>query len=664
MKREERQLERREGKESKREREREGEREGRKREREREREWPVALLITSAKKAKRSLAIAWLDIANAYGSVHHSLIQFSLAHYHAPPEFCGLIQSWYSDLSTTISTEKWSTPPIPLKKGVYQGDPLSVVIFLTVMNTLSDSLRMRPDLGFPLPKSSISLNHLLYADDLCIISRSPAGCRHLLSQVQRWLDWARLKIKVPKSCSMALQASTGKMMDPTLSINNETIPHMGDDKLTFLGMPVRVYKNEKEERELLKTKLESMLAKVDNSLVTSQQKLRLYRYGVCPRLSWSLLVNRFSITWLEHTLQPIATRHLKKWCGIAKSANTSIMFLPSKHSGLSLPSLVGIYKKQQAIRMAQLFSSSDAGVRVAAKLSLEAEQASQRLSFRPAVMADDIRSAYGNANRKQLSTAAKLLLAEEEATTLLQRLSSLPTQGEMTRQWKENSPAIWVKALQMLSSEAMKFSMNASLDTLPTNSNLQRWGKKSYNTCTLCKSTKQTLAHVLNNCPVAMDLRRYSRRHDQVLTTFGEFISAHLRPSFFITTDLPSSTYNFPHHITPTTLRPDIVWWSDVEKQLWLFELTISYETVVADAAQRKKSKYKELIESAMKAGYRSELITVEVGSRGMLSETDLDSLRTALNVHRKAITNLCLSAITTTIRESFLIWCTRNATN
>ena len=38
-------------------------------------------------------------------------------------------------------------------------------------------------------------------------------------------------------------------------------------------------------------------------------------------------------------------------------------------------------------------------------------------------------------------------------------------------------------------------------------------------------------------------------------------------------------------HITPTTLRPDIVWWSDVEKQLWLFELTVSYETAVADAA-------------------------------------------------------------------------------
>ena len=50
----------------------------------------LATVIKSAKRSKRSLAIAWLDIANAYGSVHHSLIDFSLSHYHAPPEFCRL----------------------------------------------------------------------------------------------------------------------------------------------------------------------------------------------------------------------------------------------------------------------------------------------------------------------------------------------------------------------------------------------------------------------------------------------------------------------------------------------------------------------------------------------------------------------------------------------
>ena len=80
----------------------------------------LATIIWSAKTAKRSLAVAWLDIANAYGSVDHSLIQFALRHYHAPSEFCNLLQSWYSGLSATISSQEWVTSAIPLQVGVYQ----------------------------------------------------------------------------------------------------------------------------------------------------------------------------------------------------------------------------------------------------------------------------------------------------------------------------------------------------------------------------------------------------------------------------------------------------------------------------------------------------------------------------------------------------------------
>jgi hypothetical protein len=150
----------------------------------------LAAVIKTARQKKRSLAIAWLDIANAYGSVHHSLIQFSLAHYHAPPEFCRLLHSWYTGLSATISSSEWSTAPVPLRIGVYQGDPLSVAIFLTVMNTLSDTLCSRKDLGFPLPSSPAPVNHILYDDDVCIVSNTPAGCQHQLDMVQRWLEWA------------------------------------------------------------------------------------------------------------------------------------------------------------------------------------------------------------------------------------------------------------------------------------------------------------------------------------------------------------------------------------------------------------------------------------------------------------------------------------------
>ena len=621
----------------------------------------LAAVIRSARQQKRSLAVAWLDIANAYGSVHHSLIQFSLAHYHAPPEFCRLLQSWYSGLSATISTDAWSTDPVPLELGVYQGDPLSVVIFLTVMNTLSDTLCSRKDLGFTLPQSSTTINHLLYADDACIISNTPAGCQHLLDMVQHWLEWAQLKAKVPKCRSMAIQASTGKRISPTLTISGNEIPPVEDGVFKFLGMPVRVYTSNDDARSSLRGSLQQMLSVIDQTPLSRQQKLRLFKHGVCPRLSWPLMVEEFPISWLERDLQPLATKALKEWAGLARHSNTSILFLPVKRGGLALPSLVRDYKKLQASKMVQLITSHDPGVRKVADLRLLEEKKRLRMKFRPAVLVDSIKLQNHPQSRKTLTGAVKTVLSEEEDDGLHHSLCQLPAQGEMARAWEESSPDLWVRAVQQLPPEPLKFVLNASLNTLPTNSNLHMWGKKASHICPLCRVSKQTLSHVLNNCPMAMELRRYSRRHDAVLQVIGDFIKTHLPPQFSISIDSPSEVYNFPQHITPTNLRPDIVWWSDQRRELWLLELTVSYESGVADARARKAAKYHDLVEAGRAAGYGVKLLNLVVGSRGMLGDADFNLLREATDAPRKECTSVCLHITRAAILGSFSIWGSRN---
>ena len=116
--------------------------------------------LAEAHSNHKSLVVCWLDLANAYGSVHHSLINFSLKHYHAPPKFLYIVQALYSELNAKVITTEWETPDIPIQKGVYQGDPLSVVIFNTVMNTLLDTVSLRIDLGYQFSSSSRRVNIL------------------------------------------------------------------------------------------------------------------------------------------------------------------------------------------------------------------------------------------------------------------------------------------------------------------------------------------------------------------------------------------------------------------------------------------------------------------------------------------------------------------------
>ena len=182
----------------------------------------LAAILAEAKKKHKSLAVCWLDLANAYGSVHHSLIQFALKHYHAPPQFCQVLEALYSELSAQVITTDWATPLIPLQIGVYQGDPLSVVIFNTVMNTLVDTLQTRLDLGYTISGSTHQINLLQYADDTCLLANSPASCQYLLNIVDDWLQWSGMQAKVAKCHSMALQGSTGRPIDPKLHLVGDT----------------------------------------------------------------------------------------------------------------------------------------------------------------------------------------------------------------------------------------------------------------------------------------------------------------------------------------------------------------------------------------------------------------------------------------------------------
>ena len=161
---------------------------------------------------------------------------------------------------------------------------MSVIIFLTVMNTLSDTLNTRNDLGFTPQASSTFINHLLYADDACIVSNSPAGCQHLLDLVQCWLAWAHLKAKVPKCRSLVLQASTGKRVSAEPSIAGQTIPPVEEGSFKFLGMPVRVTRRNNAARLSIKDNLQRMLGAIDEAPLTRQQKLHLSSLEFAPDL--------------------------------------------------------------------------------------------------------------------------------------------------------------------------------------------------------------------------------------------------------------------------------------------------------------------------------------------------------------------------------------------
>lgn len=55
-------------------------------------------LIQEAKRIEGNLAVVWLDLANAYGSMPHDLIIKALEHYHIPDNIRQMIKSYLRSL--------------------------------------------------------------------------------------------------------------------------------------------------------------------------------------------------------------------------------------------------------------------------------------------------------------------------------------------------------------------------------------------------------------------------------------------------------------------------------------------------------------------------------------------------------------------------------------
>ena len=158
--------------------------------------------------------------------------------------------------------------------GVFQGDPLSVLVFNTVMNTLVDTITKRhSNLGYTLPASSQQSNLLQYAEDTSLLSDGPSSCQTLLSTTEAWLSWLGMKANVPKCLCLAIQASTGRPYDPRLRLDGETIPFIGSNTFSFLGAPVNVHGADSKTRGDLLLKLTVLLEKVDKTLLSARQKL-------------------------------------------------------------------------------------------------------------------------------------------------------------------------------------------------------------------------------------------------------------------------------------------------------------------------------------------------------------------------------------------------------
>ena len=186
---------------------------------------------TIAKKNGR-LYSCFVDFNKAFDNIWHDALLVKLNRLRINGKCFRIIQDMYTDSTVCGKTSQGFTNPIPVKKGVLQGNILSPTLFNVFINDIKNAINDNTS-PFINETTKTQIPCLLYADDIVLLSTTKLGLQNKLDQLQKYCqDWG-LKINREKTKVVIFTKSDPKI--PLLfSCGDNFIETV--DKYKYLGV--------------------------------------------------------------------------------------------------------------------------------------------------------------------------------------------------------------------------------------------------------------------------------------------------------------------------------------------------------------------------------------------------------------------------------------------
>ncbi|KAL7831254.1 hypothetical protein SRHO_G00307570 [Serrasalmus rhombeus] len=115
----------------------------------------------------------------------------------------------------------------------------------------------------------------------------------------------------------------------------------------------------------------------------------------------------------------------------------------------------------------------------------------------------------------------------------------------------------------------------------------------------------------------------------------------------------------FPPNIAVSSLRPDLVLWSNSCRRVYIIELTVSWEEAIDEAYERKRLRYSDHAAQEEERGWTVLVCPVEVGCRGFVANSTIRLLK-EVGIRGQAQRRTIKELATTAERSSHWLWLRR----
>ena len=296
--------------------------------------------------------MAWIDYKKAYDSVSHSWIREVLKIYKINDTvrnfLVGCMGKWKVNLTLNYEKGIITIPEVEIKRGIFQGDSLSPLLFVLALNPLS-ALINNLDNGYRInsrrEKQSKEITHLFYMDDLKLFSPNRQETVKQIEVVKRFSDDINMEFGLDKCAFLTLRR--GRRIDTeNIQVDDKIIEQLEQaDVYKYLG----IEESERIEQGKMKEKIRKEYVRRLKMILKSQLKARNKTLAIktlaIPVITYSCGI----VDWFQVELNQldITTRkmfHAHK--SIYKGQYISRMYTKRTEGGMGMTEIDAIYKKE------------------------------------------------------------------------------------------------------------------------------------------------------------------------------------------------------------------------------------------------------------------------------------------------------------------------------
>ena len=306
-------------------------------------------ILEDAHKSQKNLSMGWIDYQKAFDSISHEWLLQVLDIYKCPPVIKSFLErampKWKVVMTAKGSSNSFTTEPIMVRRGIFQGDSLSPMLFCLALNPISTILRKYDKKGYHL-RDSVWINHLVYMDDLKVYANNKTNLKILLNSVEIFTADIGMSFGFDKCNILHITAGHRNYTegDEHVLLNGYSFKQLKiDQTYKYLGINESGKINHSIIRDQLTKEYFRRVKNITNSYLNARNLLKGINTYAVPVLMYSFGVINYNNSDLKRI--DVKTRKLLAIKKVhQQKADLERLYLPITSGGRGLINIENLYK--------------------------------------------------------------------------------------------------------------------------------------------------------------------------------------------------------------------------------------------------------------------------------------------------------------------------------